>query len=293
MNIQAPVAAPSTVKPRRAQANRIPVVVIVSFAWMALLVLVALLAPVLPIPDPNASSYSAGALLPPFTSFAHPFGTDELGRDVLSRLIYGARVSLAVGLGSTAIAGLAGTAIGTIAGYFGGVWDRVLSWITDILLAFPAIVAMVAITAFMGPSLGTIIIGIGIVSAPQVARVARTAARGYAQRDFILAARAMGTRDIRILWRDILPNALPSIVSFAVTLIAIAIVAEGALSFLGLGVPPPQASWGSMMNDADGSINQAPFIVIFPAAAMVITLLAINFIADWKTRRFDSRSAHI
>jgi len=286
-------ASIATFERRRAHANRLPPVVAVSFAWMALLAVVAVLGPVLPIPDPNTSDYDAGARLAPFVSLAHPLGTDGVARDLLSRLISGAGVSLAVGLGSVAIAGVAGIAIGATAGYFGGILDRVLSWLTDILLAFPAIIAMVAITAFIGPSLGTLIVGLGIVSAPQVARVARTASKGYAQRDFIQAAKAMGAPGLRILWRDILPNIMPTVISFAVTLIAIAIVAEGAMSFLGLGVPPPQASWGSMMNDGYGDLKKAPFIVVLPAVVMVVTLLAINFIADWVSRRFDSRSSQV
>ncbi len=277
---------------RPARRLRIPVIGIVSMCWLALLALLAIFGPLLPLPAPNTSDYSA-VRLPPFVDAAHLLGTDNLGRDILARLISGAGVSLAVGLGSVAIAATFGTAIGAAAGYFAGATDRVLSWVIDILLAFPTLIALIAITSFMGPSMWTLILSLGIVSIPMVARVARSAAMAYAQRDFVYAAKAIGTREGRILWRDILPNIAPTVISFAVTLIAIAIVAEGAMSFLGLGVPTPQASWGGMMNEGRGELRSASFIVIIPAVVMCATLLAINFIADWINRRFDARDSHV
>jgi len=277
---------------RGRRRRRLPAIVVVSMVWLGLLVALVALAPVLPLPDPATSDYSA-VRLAPFVSIDHILGTDNLGRDILSRLISGAAVSLAVGVGSVAIAVVLGTAMGAVAGYFGGIADRVMSWATDILLAFPSLIALIAITSFLGPSMWTLIIGLGVVSIPMVARVARSATMSFAQRDFVSAAKAIGTPEGRILRREILPNIAPTVISFAVTLIAIAIVAEGAMSFLGLGVPAPQASWGGMMNEGRGDLRTAPFIVMAPAIAMCVTLLAINFVADWISRRFDSRGSHV
>ncbi len=280
------------VEPRRDSQGRIPGIVVLSIAWMSLVVLVVVFQSFLPLPDPGASDYSAVRLFP-FTDWTHPLGTDNLGRDMLARLVSGAGVSLVVGVGSGLIALVIGSAIGACAGYFSGAVDRALSWVIDIVLAFPALIALIALTAFLGPSLWTLTIALGVVSVPMVARVARAAAKTYAQRDFVQAAKAIGVRNGRILLRDILPNILPTVISFAITLVAIAIVAEGAMSFLGLGVPSPQASWGGMMNDGRGELRSAPFIVIIPAVVMCITLLSINFIADWIGRRFDARGSNV
>lgn len=269
-----------------------PSLAIISVVWMAILVVLVLLQPWLPLPNPAVPDYAA-VRQPPFADWAHILGTDQLGRDILSRVISGAGVSLAVGVGSVAIAVIVGTVMGALAGYFGGGTDRTLSWLIDILLAFPALIAMIAITTFLGPSLATLIVALGVVSIPMVARVSRAAARSYAQRDFVQAAKAMGTSEARILGRDILPNIAITVLSFGITLVAIAITAEGALSFLGLGVPPPQASWGGMMNEGRSDLRTAPWIVIVPAVIMCVTLLAINFIADWLGRGRDTRGSHV
>lgn len=274
-------------KPRRPKT---PVIVLVSIGWLALLVLAVLLSPVLPLQSSSLSDYKAISLMP-FQSAAHPLGTDNLGRDMLARLIAGAGVSLSVGIGSVLIGTVVGTAIGLLAGYFGGWLDRVCSWLTDVVLAFPALIAVIAFTAFLGPSLPTLVIGLAIVFVPQIARVARSATLSFTQRDFVSAAKAMGSPELRIMLRDILPNMAATVIAFATTLIAVAIVAEGGMSFLGLGVPAPQTSWGAMMSEGRGELRNAPQIVILPALAMCISLLAINFVAEWIGRRFDGREA--
>ncbi len=285
----AAIAAIST-RPRR--RRRIPVIVQLSMAWLGVVVLAAVLQPILPLPNPTVSDYGAVRVFP-FTDWAHPLGTDALGRDLLSRTISGAGVSLAVGVGSTAIAFVLGMALGTAAGYFGGVWDRIVGWFNDILLAFPMIVALIALTTFLGPSLGTLILGLGVVAIPLVARLARSTAMGYAQRDFVSAAKAIGSSDARILWRDVIPNVALVVIPFALTMIALAITAEGALSFLGLGVPPPQASWGGIMNEGRSDLRTLPYIVFVPATVMCITLLSISFVADWAGRLTDTRESRV
>ncbi|MGO4690371.1 ABC transporter permease [Glaciibacter sp. 2TAF33] len=274
----------------RPQRARIPVYVWASFVWLGVVVAMVLLQPILPLPDPAVSDYAA-VRTPPFTVWGHPLGTDALGRDLLSRTVAGAGVSLSVGVGSTLIALIIGMAMGTAAGYFGGVWDRLVGWFNDILLAFPTIVALIALTTFLGPSLGTLILGMGVVAIPLVSRLARSSAMGYAQRDFVQAAKAMGSNSARILWREMVPNVMLVVMPFALTMIALAISAEGALSFLGLGVPPPQASWGGLMNEGRADLNRLPYIVFVPATAMCLTLLAISFVADWVNQRTDTRES--
>jgi peptide/nickel transport system permease protein len=271
---------------------RIPVLVWISFSWLALIVGLVLLQPVLPLPDPAVSDYTS-VRTPPFTNPAHILGTDALGRDMLSRTISGAGVSLAVGVGSTVIAFVIGMALGIAAGFFRGVPDRFVGWFNDILLAFPTIVALIALTTFLGPSLGTLILGMGIVAIPLVARLARSSAMGYASRDFVSAAKAMGASNGRILWREMVPNVATVVLPFALTMIALAITAEGSLSFLGLGVPPPQASWGGLMNEGRADLRTLPYIVYVPAIAMCLTLLSISFVADWVSQRSDSREAKL
>ena len=285
----AAVATRNAVPPKR---FKLPILVWISFAWLALIVALVFIQPFLPLPDPNASDYSALRMLP-FSSWAHPLGTDQLGRDLLSRVISGANVSLTVGLSSTAIAVVLGTALGATAGYFGGIWDTFVQWLNDILLAFPMLIALIALTTFLGPSLGTLILGMGIVPAPLVARLARSSAMGYAHRDFVSAAKAIGSSSARIIWREILPNIAFVIMPFAITMVALAITAEGALSFLGLGVPPPQASWGSIMNEGRADLRTLPYIVFIPAVVMCATLLSISFLADWVNRLADTRESRL
>lgn len=272
--------------------SRIPIPVLIGLIWLAFLVLLVIIAPVLPLPDPTVSDYLAIAV-PPGSSLEHLLGTDSIGRDILARLIAGARVSLGVGLGAVTLATVMGAVLGIIAGYFGGLWDRLLSGVIDVLLAFPGVVAVIAISVFLGPSLQTLVVGIAIVFTPQVARVARSSALMFARREFVIAARGMGAAEFRIMFREVLPNVVAPVVAFATTLVAVAIVTEGGLSFLGLGVPPPESSWGAMMGDGRGSLQSSPHIVLLPAAAMCVTLLAINFVAEYLGRRFDIRGSSV
>lgn len=267
-----------------------PTLARISAGWLILLLALIVLRPFLGLPDPTRSDYNAISL-GPFQSGAHWLGTDAVGRDILARLITGAQVSLAVGVGSVVIACIVGFPIGTIAGYFGGKVDRLLSSLIDILLAFPPLIAVIALAFFMGPQLSTIIIGLGIIFTPQVARVSRSATLAFANREFVAASRGTGASEWRTLRREVTPNAVIPVVAYATVLVAVAISAEGGLSFLGLGVPAPQSSWGSMMGEARSELSTAPHTVLIPAAAMFITLLAINFLAEHFGRRFDVKEA--
>ena len=210
---------------------------------------------------------------------------------MLSRLIVGARVSLTVGIGGVALAVALGSVLGLIAGFYGGIVSRVINALMDILLAFPSLVALIALSVFLGTGLWMIILGIGFIAAPQVARVTRAATLGFTQREFVTAARGMGAGSIRIMRREIVPNVAGPVIAFATVLVAVAIVAEGSLSFLGLGVPPPASSWGTMMGDGRSAFADQPHIALLPAAAMFITLLALYFLAEALNRRFDVKEA--
>lgn len=284
-----PVQKVAPTKPRAASRKKLPVPVALSIGWLVLLALAIAFFPILPLPDPSRSDYAA--ISAPLFSPGHILGTDEIGRDMLSRLIVGAQVSLTAGIGSIVVAVAIGSILGIAAGFFGGITNRIISGALDIMLAFPAIVALIALSVFLGTGLWTIVIGIGIVASPAVARVARSSTLLYVNRDFVVAARSMGAGNFRILIREILPNVVVPILAYATVLIAVAIVAEASLSFLGLGVPPPTSSWGSMMGTGRAELASHPHIVLVPAATMFITLLALNFMAEYFAKRFDIKEA--
>lgn len=245
--------------------------------WLLLVIAAALLADLLPLDSPTDMDM-LGRRLPPGAE--HWLGTDALGRDVLSRLVFGARVSLTIGVASALIGlGLGGT-IGLLAGYFRGRLESLAMAGIDVLLAFPPLVLVLAVTACLGLSVFNLTVTIGILSIPPFARVARAATSSLAQRDFVTAARALGATDTRILLRELLPNVLLPLVAFFLLAVAVTIVVEGALSLLGLGVPPPQPSWGSMIGEGRDSLEIAPWLAFLPAGAMFLTVLSFNFVGD-------------
>lgn len=286
-----PAEAPPVVTRRRRWLGKktMRVGTAVSAVWLVLLVAAAITFPLLPLPDPTRSDYSAIAVSP--GSPGHILGTDKIGRDMLSRLVVGARVSLAVGIGGIALSVLIGSVLGLIAGFFGGFVSRAIVALMDILLAFPKLVALIALSVFLGSGLITIIVGVGFVAAPSVARVTRAATLGFTQREFVTAARGMGAGSLRILVREIVPNVVGPVIAFATVMVAVAIVAEGSLSFLGLGVPPPSSSWGTMMADGRFEFAHHPHIALLPAAAMFLTLLSLYFLAEALNRKFDFKEA--
>jgi peptide/nickel transport system permease protein len=221
----------------------------------------------------------------------HPLGTDELGRDTLTRVIYGARVSLQVGLVAVGISLVVGTFLGLVSGYAGGVTDAVIMRLMDGLMAFPALVLALGITTVLGPSLGNVMFAIGITRVPDFARLVRGQVLSVRDQDFVYAAQAVGASHGRLMIRHILPNVVAPIIVLASINIPAAIIAEAGLSFLGLGVQPPTPSWGAMINVAKGYIQESPWLSIAPGTAIVITVLGFNFLGDGLRDALDPRTS--
>lgn len=253
---------------------------------LVLMVLLALLAPWVAPYDPLATSWSLVRKAP---SAAHWFGTDEVGRDLLSRVIWGGRASLSAGVIAVAIAVGVGVPVGMLAGYLGGWVDAFISRLTDAMLAIPFLILAIALAAFLGPSLGNAMIAIGITSTPIFVRLARGQVLAARAEDYVEAARSVGNAPGRILLRHILPNILPPVMVQATLAVAAAIIAEASLSFLGLGQQPPAPSWGSMLNTAQRFLTQAPWMAVFPGLAIFVTVLAFNLFGDALRDALDPR----
>jgi len=274
-------------------------------AWIGLVVFGALTADLWPLPAPETIDFLKRAALPgtigeielagqtELSEFRYLLGTDNVGRDILSRLVHGARVSLLIGLLSPLIGLLVGGALGVLAGYYRGRVESIVVASMDVILAFPALALLLAIAFYLGPSLPNLIFALGFLSVPASARVARANTLSLARREFVLAAKAMGASDLYILVREIVPNVLMPLLVFAMLLVAVLIVAEGTLSFLGLSVPPPTPSWGAMIEEGRELLDQAPHVTLIPAAAMCLTVLSFNLIGDRLRGLIDPRESRL
>lgn len=272
MLVKTPVRAEKTRTRRTLSA-----VEIIAATWVMIVVLAAILVDVLPLWSPEEADYTA-YMQPP--SAAHWLGTDELGRDILSRLVHGARVSCL--LAASAIAGglAIGTTLGILAGYFRGWVDTLIGILTDILLAFPVLILIMVIVAVRGASLEGLVIGLAIATVPAFTRIARAHTQTWAKREFVTASMGLGARTPRLLFGSILPVILQPVLVYSLIMAAILMIAEGSLSFLGYGVPPPAASWGTMIASGRQFIAQAPYIVAFPALTLICTVMALNVLGD-------------
>ena len=255
-------------------------------AIVALFVVVAVFAPLIAPYDPIATSWSAVRKAP---SWAHWLGTDEVGRDILSRIIFGARASLSAGVVSVGIAVGIGVPLGLLAGYAGGWIDALLSRVVDAMLAVPFLILAIALAAFLGPSLSNAMIAIGVTATPIIVRLTRGQTLAARVEDYVEAARAVGNPRWRIALRHILPNLVPPLLVQASLAVAGAIIAEAALSFLGLGQQPPSPSWGSMLNSSQRFIAQAPWMAFWPGFAIFLAVLSFNLLGDGLRDALDPR----
>ena len=259
---------------------------VAGFVVIAVFVIVAVGAPLVAPFDPTATSWTLVRKAP---SWAHWMGTDENGRDVLSRVIFGARASLLAGVVSVVIAAGIGVPVGLLAGFLGGKVDMVVGRLVDAMLACPFLILAIALAAFLGPALTNAMIAIGVTAAPVFVRVARGATMDAATNEYVEAARALGNPPWRVAVRHVAPNIVPPVLVQATLAIATAIIAEASLSFLGLGQQPPAPSWGSMLNSAQRFLSQAPWLAIFPGAAIFIAVLAFNLVGDGLRDALDPR----
>ncbi len=255
-------------------------------AIIAMFVLLAVFAPLIAPYDPTAQSWTLVRKAP---TALHWFGTDDVGRDVFARVIFGARASLLAGVVSVGIALMVGVPLGLAAGYLGGFLDALISRITDAMLACPFLILAIALAAFLGPKLENAMIAIGITTTPIFVRLTRGQVMNVKVEDYVEAARAVGNPPWRVAFVHILPNVLPSLLVQATLSIAAAIIAEAALSFLGLGQQPPAPSWGSMLNSAQRFLSNAPWMAVWPGFAIFVTVLSFNLLGDGLRDAIDPR----
>lgn len=284
-------AAPEAAPAKRRRGGALGVGGLLCIAWLILVTLAALLAPWLPIDEPDITDFAVPNNSP-IGRAGHLLGTDQNGFDIFSRLIWGGRVSLVVAAGVLAIGMVVGGTIGLLAGFLRGKVELVLMAIVDIFLAFPALILLIAIVAFLGADLFKVVLGISLVSIPAFARIARATTLTFSQREFVLAATAAGATRFRILLREILPNVILPLLAFGLLVVGIAIVAEGSLAFLGL-TSQETISWGGMINGGRRPLQQENIAhtAMIPAFVMFLTVLAVNFLGDRFRAAFDVKDA--
>ncbi|QFY11999.1 ABC transporter permease subunit [Nonomuraea phyllanthi] len=283
------MTAPLTVTGAAARRRRRPGPALwLAGSWLVLLALLALGAGVLPLAAPDAPV--GGPNLPPFTAYPEVLGTDGIGRSVLSRLVHGARISLAVSLGATSLAAVAGGLLGVLAAYLRGVAESAIGVLLDAILAFPPLLLLLALAAVVRPGVWTLVASLGLLFVPPFARLAKAAALSRLNREYVDAARALGAGHGRLLFRELLPGCVAPVASYAVVMAALMIMMEGALSFLGVGIPPPAPSWGAMIAAGKDFLAIAPQLVLVPCAAMFLTVLSFNTVGERLRARVDTIS---
>lgn len=279
VGLETPVLDNVVARPRVSTATRRArwrISTVLAAGWLLGILVLALLAPFIGLPDPAVSSGTYHA--PPFGDYL--LGTDGLGRDQFSRLVWGARASLLIGGLTISITLLLGTTLGLIAGYFRGKPDLIISGLTDFILAMPGMVFLLVLTAIFRPTPSTLIVGISVLLTPTFVRLSRAQTIAWAEREFVRAAHVLGARHRRVILREVLPNIVPAMLTFALAIGGQVLVLEGSLSFLGLGIPPPTPSWGSMI--ATGQLHMArhPQVVLLPAICLFVTVLSTNVIGN-------------
>jgi len=262
-----------------------PIALYFAVGWLGLTIAATVFADLLPLADPSTDV--APSRLAPFKQWPEFLGADRLGRSQLSRAIYGARVSLTVGLASALIGMAVGGMVGVLAGYSRRKFDTVVGIFTDSFLAFPALVLLLALSAVLQPSIPTLIVGLSLVSLPTFVRLSRANTLRFAEREFVLAARAIGTRPRQVVFSELVPNVTPPVAAYLPLVTATLIIAEASLSFLGMGIRPPTPSWGTMISDGQPDLNSAPQLVFVPAVILFLTVYSINIVGEWLRSRFD------
>ena len=282
---------------RAQRQRRLGVGGVLAIGWLVFVTLAALLAPVLPLDSPT-QNFPSIVSQPPGTD-GHLLGGDALGRDILSRMVWGGRASLLLGVASVLLGLLVGGLLGLVAGYFRGRADTVLTVAFDVLLSFPALILAVTLVTVFASGEGTsatrrmvvLILALGVVSVPLLGRITRANTLAWAQREFVTAARALGAKDRSIMFGEVLPNVLPAMFSITLLGIAVVIVAEGGLSVLGVGVQLPTPSWGNILAEGRADLRRAPHIVMIPTIVIFLTVLALNYLGDIVRARFDVRES--
>jgi len=261
-----------------------------ALSWLAIVAICALFADLLPVADPLEPTIE-NRLNPPLSQ--NLLGADGLGRDMLARLVHGARVSVVIALVAVSIGMTVGGLLGLVVGYFRGGLERAVMAVVDVILGFPGLVLLLALVAFVGQSLTAIALVIGFLSIPAYTRVARANTLALAQREFVLAARAMGARAPRILLRELLPNVVFPVAAYALVAMGVIIVLEGALAFLGLSVEPPQPTWGGMIAEGKRYLRTHVHIALVPSVVMFMTVLSLNLVGDQLRARVDARESNL
>lgn len=289
-----PVTEPAP--PRRLRLPRVSGLgTILASVWLAVIVLGAVLVDFLPISearDPSLALLNPASQAPDLFS-AHPLGTDTQGLDILGGILYGARVSLIAGIGGVAIGALIGGALGFVAGYRGGWADRIVSVINDTLLAFPSLILLIAIVTVLEPTLLNVTFALGVMVVPSYARLVRANAMTFAKREFVTAAKSLGAGEFRIMLREVAPNIVQAVLSYSFVLIAVLIVAEASLSYLGLSIPRPEPTWGNMIAAGQADFQTYPFLVGMPGIALFLTVLSLNQVGEAAGRKWSPGAAQI
>jgi peptide/nickel transport system permease protein len=282
----------ATRKRRRRKRAPLGLMAWLALIWLMLVVAGALLADVLPL-HPPAQTDVLNNLRPPFESLSNPLGTDGLGRDLLSRIVYGSRVSLIVAFVAVGIGSILGGTIGLMVGYFRGKADTLVMGFVDVMLAFPGLVLLLTVIAFVGRSLTTISLTIGLLSIPIYTRVSRANTMAVASREFVTASKAMGAKTSRVLFREIAPNVILPLSAYALVTVGVVIVLEGALSFLGLSIDQPTPTWGGIINEGRRHLAVAPHISGAPSVVMFLTVISLNLVGDKLRQRFDVKGTNL
>jgi peptide/nickel transport system permease protein len=284
--------------PESGPRKRFGIMAWIAVTWLSVMILLALLAPFLPIPDPTETFPEIARQGP---SGDHLLGGDALGRDLLSRIIWGGRASFAVGFGAVAVGLVIGGLMGLVTGFFRGRVDAVLTPIMSLLLAIPQFVLALSLVTVLASAddvssarrIGVVIVGLGVVSIPILGRITRANTLAWSEREFVTAAKAMGAKSGRIMFRDVLPNVVPAMMSIALLGVGVAIIAEGGLSVFGVGVQLPTPSWGNIIAEARGQLRQAPHIVMITSVVLFLTVLSLNFLGDVLSERFEVREGQL